>query len=390
MHSALSTALLGLSALAAARPSNDNYNQGSSAASTTQYGWMSSKTTTSAPSGNTVFSFPLANGFPASLKADALQQIKSLAHGVPGNGAAPTGISADSATNFKFIAFNELTEVAFFSELINNITYNVPGYDQVPNREAVLAALTAVLAQEELHAIGAENALKANNIAPIAGCKYDFPVSSFDEAITTASLFTDVVLGTLPDVQKVFSKDGVIGGIQLVGSVIGQEGEQNGYYRTLENKIPSALPFLTAGKREFAFSALVQNFVVRGSCDADEKSVGFKVFARLNTVNLPSPLKPINTTLSFEADNDNIWNGPLDQLNLVYINQQTLPIIVPLKNAKQGQKSFTFDADFPGDFPFFMNGLTIAVVVQNAALINGTIDKVPAQTLFGPALIEIN
>jgi hypothetical protein len=56
--------------------------------------------------------------------------------------------------------------------------------------------------------------------------------------------------------------DGDIGLIRGVASVIGQEGEQNGFFRFKADKIPSAVPFLTTSTREFAFSTLNQNFVL--------------------------------------------------------------------------------------------------------------------------------
>ena len=63
---------------------------------------------------------------------------------------------------------------------------------------------------------------------------------------------------------KVAGQNGDAGNIRGFTASLGQEGEQNGFYRDLLGKLPSALPFLTASLRDFAFSALNQNFVIEG------------------------------------------------------------------------------------------------------------------------------
>jgi hypothetical protein len=74
--------------------------------------------------------------------------------------------------------------------------------------------------------------------------------------------------------------------VRPAASVIGQEGEQNGFYRSMLGKVPSALPFLTTGTREFAFSSLVQTFVVPGSCP-NINTIPLPVFAPLTLVTAP-------------------------------------------------------------------------------------------------------
>src|SRR4030081_3858728 len=98
------------------------------------------------------FSFPLANGFPTVANP---ADIEKQAHGSLPNGPPPASITDDTLTSLRLIAFNELAEVAFFTELIANITNKVSGYDNIGDdktRDFILAALTAVQAQEELHA----------------------------------------------------------------------------------------------------------------------------------------------------------------------------------------------------------------------------------------------
>lgn len=57
--------------------------------------------------------------------------------------------------------------------------------------------------------------------------------------------------------------------------MIGQEGKQSGFFRAAQGERPSAQPFLTVGARECAFSTLLQQFVVSGSCpNAEEIGIG--------------------------------------------------------------------------------------------------------------------
>jgi hypothetical protein len=155
------------------------------------------------------FSFannPLGNGFP-NPNAAQIVAIEAQAHGSLPNGAPPaTPPKDDSFTSLRLIAFNELFEVAFFTELLSNITNNVSGYDiqHDERRNYVIEVITNILAQEELHAINVNNALAHFNQGPIQPCQYNFPVNNVEDAIALASTFTDVVLGTLQDVVSAF------------------------------------------------------------------------------------------------------------------------------------------------------------------------------------------
>ena len=81
-----------------------------------------------------------------------------------------------------------------------------------------------------------------------------FPVSDFLSAITLAQTFTDIVLGVLPQAQTLWASDGgdELPLVNLFGSVIAQEAQQDGWYRSLQLKIPSAAPFLTTEAPAFA------------------------------------------------------------------------------------------------------------------------------------------
>ena len=72
--------------------------------------------------------FPLTDGFPNPSTAQ-LQDIKNRAFGTLLNAPRLGIISTDGLTNLKLIALNELFKVAFFTELIANLTNRVSGYD---------------------------------------------------------------------------------------------------------------------------------------------------------------------------------------------------------------------------------------------------------------------
>lgn len=72
--------------------------------------------------------FPLQNGFPTP-NASQLTSIEQHGLGTLPDGELPAKISTQGITNFQLIALNELAEVAFFTELLWNITNHVDGYD---------------------------------------------------------------------------------------------------------------------------------------------------------------------------------------------------------------------------------------------------------------------
>lgn len=77
-----------------------------------------------------------------------MKQIELRAQGTLPNGPPPPKVSKEGITTLQLIAFNELFEVAFFGELLANVTKKVHGFD-IPNpkeRDFVLKSLTAILA----------------------------------------------------------------------------------------------------------------------------------------------------------------------------------------------------------------------------------------------------
>lgn len=328
--------------------------------------------------------FPLPDGFP-NPNEQQLNQIEKDAHGIIPNGPPPPSISPEGITNLKLIAFNELFEVAFFHELLYNLTNKAPGYDLGYGHEYVLNALTAIIAQEKEHALSANNALLNFNQQPIEPCKYQFPVQTFQEAITLAATFTDLVLGTLQDVSEIFAQHGDSGLVRLITSVIGNEGEQEGFFRLTEQKIPSAQPFLTTATRAFAFTA-VQSFTVPGSCP-NLYTIPLATFAALNV--LTPNISADTAALQFSVNKSAIA-GDFDHNNmgLVYINQQNKPVIEKLQNTNVNGDTFTFEAAFPVK-ENLMYGLTVAALTRE----NGdfeSADDVAFKTIAGPGLIEVD
>jgi len=407
----LSTAaLLGLATVGSSMPhQRDQSSSDSNAPPAAQWGGSDS-----------VFKFPLANGFPnIANPSDQLNQIQQDARGTlpkaAPNAPAPATPQPDSLTSLGFIAFNELFEVAFFTELFNNVTTGASGFREGDllgqDKAKILSILKIVIAQEELHELNANGAFQKFTGQMIQPCQYNFPVSNFNQSISLASTFTDVVLGTLPDIQTLFANANDNALIRGVGSVIGQEGEQNGFYRDILGKNPSALPFLTASARDFAFSAIVQNFVVPGSCSSSLDILqrgGLTIFDLLTVVNPPTT--PMNQKVMFRlktflqkmefsdfvSSHDNSTTAPhqqQDNLFLTYINQLNAPISVPIEDAKKinndDHSSITiqFSANFPGA-DNLMNGLTIAAVTKGKDFVD--VGAVANNTLFGPGLIEIN
>jgi hypothetical protein len=90
------------------------------------------------------FSYPLANGFP-TLNATALQQVYKLAGGTLPNGALPSSLKPSGIQTLQLIAANELFEVAYFTELLLNITTKVEGYEEGHDRY-IIDTLKAVIA----------------------------------------------------------------------------------------------------------------------------------------------------------------------------------------------------------------------------------------------------
>ncbi|TKA83652.1 hypothetical protein B0A55_00445 [Friedmanniomyces simplex] len=388
LNAVSSAALLGAVAVSA-NPLAYGPLNGWGGSPSSSWGNGASATISSYGAGQTPFKFPLSNGFP-NVSNDTLRQIEQTAQGTLPNGPPVTHLNTTSITIFELIAFNELFEVAFFSSLINNITSNYEGFGIGSSvlKDFVLKSLDAVLAQEELHNLGANGILANAGQDKIEPCEYVFPTASFDDAIALARTFTDLVLGTLQDAQAGLNGDGDGEFIPLLGAVQGQEGEQNGFYRELINLIPSAAPFLTRSAAPFAFSALNQNFIVKGTCPGPANALLFKSLPIFGVLNVETKnIALADQTLTFSVTTPSSASD-VASWKVVYINQQNVPVVEAITNVQVSNGVATFDAFFPAE-TLLMNALTISAVTHGADTF-ATVSEVAAATLFGPGLIEIN
>ncbi|GAM87528.1 hypothetical protein ANO11243_055540 [Dothideomycetidae sp. 11243] len=336
----------------------------------------------------TPFTFPIANGFP-NLSDSALAQVEQQAHGELPNSKLPDGIADRTATVFSLIAFNEFFEVAFFSDLLANITAGVTGYrvgdpglPSAPIQSSVIEVLTQILAVEQLHNTGANKILSAASRTPIQPCRYTFPSATFVDAIAFASTFTDVVLGTLQSAIHTLALDGDVDFTNLLASVIGDEAEQEAWFRIAQASglSPVELPFLTASSGPFAFSALNQGVVVPGSCPS-LASIPIPILKPLNiaTKNLNSNTTSIEFSIAASS------TDALKGLSLVYVNQQLLRVVVGPQAVAYANGQVTFTAPFSAS----MDGLTIAALTTSAGPFADA-DAVAAAAVFGPGLIEFD
>ncbi|KAJ5894036.1 hypothetical protein N7495_005727 [Penicillium taxi] len=324
----------------------------------------------------------LPNGLPYPSPSE-LSLIEQKSQGTLPNGPVPPVVSNKGLNNLKLIAFNELFEVAFFGELIQNITEKIDGYRFTDggDRDFVLRSLQAILAQEELHAIRANNALVHFKQSPIEPCVYTFPVEDFDSAILLASTFTSVVLGTLQDVIERFALGQDVDLAREIASVIGNEGEQQGWFRVMQGRIPNDLPFVTTSDLNFAFTA-IQGFVVPGSCP-NINEIPLRTYEPLTINTAPGP-KSENITFQFNEPGNETENT----LWLTYINQLNLPVVEPLTFVSRNGSDVVAQALFPYD-EHSLNGLTIAAVTKNKGPF-GDANSVAKWTLAGPGLIVVN
>ncbi|EXJ73398.1 uncharacterized protein A1O5_03158 [Cladophialophora psammophila CBS 110553] len=328
--------------------------------------------------------FPLSNGFPNIVKGTpAFQQLTVQAHGSVSNAPPPPSFAADDLRSFKVIQIQETFEVYYFTQLLLNITNNVPGFEinDLSLKQDIIEKLTVIQGQEQWHALNAGGVLQHFNVSQIQPCIFKSPATDLTSAIDIAANFTAVVISSLQDVAVRLGQNGDSGVIRGVVSVVGQEGEQQGIYRTLgSDLVPSELPFLTQSTREFAYSSLQQNFIVPGTCPNDN-TIDVPIFGTLNV--LTTNIQAIDQVLTFSIQRDST-----EGLGLVYLNQQNLPIVEAITNASTKNGVTTFSANFPFS-QNSMNGLTIAAVVNSTGPFMNAND-VANKTLFGPGLIYPN
>ncbi|KAL4940046.1 hypothetical protein BDV06DRAFT_224468 [Aspergillus oleicola] len=314
---------------------------------------------------------------------EQLQKIEQAAHGTLPGLPLPANLSTSGITNLQLLAFQEFVEVAFFHELIGNITRTEPGYGFVNDveREFALRSLTTILAQEQVHTLTANDALKHFGVNPIEPCHYNFPVSNLNEAIALATTFTAHSLATLQDITERFAVNGDAGLVRAIAGIIGNKGAQQGYFRVYQDKYPSELPTLTTSHVDFAFT-WAHSFTTPGSCP-NVGEIHLRNFQPLEIVTRPEArthkIKISWTHGSDESQENLLW--------LAYINQQNVPVVVPVQVVSCDGAKSTAVVVVPYE-EFLLNGLTVAAVVNRRGPFANA-EAVAQSTVYGPALFIV-
>jgi hypothetical protein len=324
--------------------------------------------------------FPLSNGFPnLSGDPEALTALSIQAHGSLPNGPSPP-VSIEDLTSFQVIQLAETFEVYYFTQLLLNITNHVDGFEPATPalRQQMVNTFTAIQGQEQWHALTAQLALAQLKQDPIAPCVFRSPVTNLAGAIKTASSFTALVFGALEDTIIRLGRSGNFGAMALLVAGVGEEGEQNGAFRTFLGGVAAAdSPYLLQAPPAFYYSMLHQTFIVPGSCP------------NANLINLPI-FEPLNLlTHNIQAKDQmldfSIGTSSTHGLSIVYLNQQNLPIVQAINGSHFADGMSTFSVSLP----FTMHGLfgLTVVAVTNSSGPFSNASEVADYTLFGPALI---
>lgn len=221
--------------------------------------------------------------------------------------------------------------------------------------------------------------------------------------------------------QTVFAKDGgqETAYVNLVGSILGQEAEQNGWYRSVQKKLPSAAPFLTTEGPAFAVSiqtllapsplgvfsvinsvlgnykfyisntlmmtqfTFLQGVIAPGCPGVDLVAKSIPTFGKLNVIGKPTNKDDV---VSYSV----AGKISASQNSLTYLSGQNLPATVPIYDVVYKNGVSTFCAKFPFSTDGFAKGLTIAAVVKKPAKAFADGTAVAAATVYGPGIIEVD
>ncbi|KAL8635709.1 MAG: hypothetical protein Q9226_009325, partial [Calogaya cf. arnoldii] len=296
--------------------------------------------------------------------------------------------------------------VAFFNELLTNLTTDVPGYranDTFPlDRALLIKNIEAIKNQEELHAIAVNAFLVSAKQQPISPCQYRFPVTNFKNAMFFAQVFTDLALSTIPAVQLLFARDGGTASrnVLTLGSILGQEGQQDGYFRSTQQETASAAPFLTGGTASIAYNALIK-LIVEDSCPQPLSDIGLPRWGPTGAFNQiyinNGNDRPEESFPLWISANPEVTNGSLpwstfqfgDPASMIFLSGQNI-ITVPATDYRHygGNPVDNFRTEFPFD-KGFANGLTIAILARGNQSF-ATANAAAEAAILGPVLIEMN
>ncbi len=237
------------------------------------------------------------------------------------------------------------------------------------------------LQQEEIHVLSAQGILEHYTNKTLSPCRYNFPVNTLDEAVELAALLSSVGSGTLQDVTLTLAENGDAPFTAVIASVLAQEGEQAGYYRVLQDKVPSEAPFFSPGVGQLTYSWL-NTFTIPGSCP-NTSSIPIVITPPLKLLTIPTPT---TSTLRFSYD---LSSAPSSNqpLSLVYLNQQNEPIVKNVTVVDSSNGTVIVEALFPFS-KFNMFGLTQAVLTNSSGPFENP-GAVAKATIFGPAPFHV-
>ncbi|KOS19518.1 hypothetical protein ESCO_000008 [Escovopsis weberi] len=338
------------------------------------------------------------NGFP-NLEPSQLLEIEIKADGVLPTSPPPPRLSNSTLQTFQVIAINEQWEVAFFNTLLNNILNNEPGYESWDDeaQKAREKIVQVILKQEELHALNARGILQNFKAFVPDPCRYNFPPGDIRSAFKFAQTFTALVVGALGDASQGAAANGDIQVPRALSSVIGEESEQQGYYRTVLGQVPTEKPFVTFGLGIYLFSWLNNVATIPDSCSYDVYGLGIPIIPQLYADGSATGLdvEPKNQTIKFSADLSKapaakpyIGHGGTG-LYVTYLNGAQKPVSLPIVNVHWHGEEIVFEAFFPFE-EYIMFGHTFAALtIGNDFNVLTDANKLIENTLAAPAFINV-
>lgn len=328
---------------------------------------------------------PLKDGYPVISNKSTIADVEQLAGGHAGTYPPAPTLDVDDRTSWAVLAFSSLSTIAFYNELIANITNHVPGYDVSPHNESyIIQSLEFFVGAAEIQYYDAEWAVTGFNGSKVRPCEYDFPVTDFESAIDYAIRLSYISIAHIPDMVQRTANNLGTDGANIIFNLAGWSsvyGQQNGWFRSLLGKSPSVQPVSTPAPRDFLYSFIYQTSVVLGSCPGASLPVQRYEPLILVTGNVKDAL------IEFEFINKAKIDVESNH-SLVYLNGNIAPLTVPFNVSSNHDDKVKITADFPHD-TWDMDGLTLVSVVKGIGNFSFPIDVANA-TLFGPALIVYN
>jgi hypothetical protein len=202
-------------------------------------------------------------------------------------------------------------------------------------------------------------------------------VSDLKSALELARDLTDAVIGVLQDAALGFATNDDDAFAATMASITGMEGAQEGFFRiTVGDKTPTKVPFETSNVAIWGFNALVQSFIVPGSCPNAPK-IRLLTPLILETEFKQGEYPPETIKFSFDPKAAGYKGG---DLFIGYQNQVNLPVIEKVKIIGHGKG----EAKFPPGF----NGFVVSGLVTSDKFT--TIDDLANASIAGPLAIHVS